>query len=92
MDIVCKEKLNTVFWRHDGDEDWNWANLDEVISTYEDEPYTELTYGYPVKRDGTDTILYHVFFCKNCDKPVLTVDANHEYRYCPHCGRAIWSE
>ena len=60
MDIVCKEKLNTIFWRHDGEKEWNWAGLDEVISTYEDEPYTELSYWQPVRREGSEEILYHV--------------------------------
>jgi hypothetical protein len=92
MEVICKEKLNTIFWRHEHGNDWSWADLDEVISTYEDEPYTELSYWQPVRREGSEEILYHVFFCKNCDNPILAVDANHDYRYCPHCGRAIWRD
>lgn len=92
MEVICKEKLNTIFWRHEPGNDWSWANLDEIISAYEDEPYTELDYVAPVRRENTNEILYHIFKCKKCDKTILTVDANHEYEFCPHCGRAIWSE
>ena len=92
MEVICKEKLNTIFWRHEHGNDWSWADLDEVIATYEDEPYTELSYWQPVRREGSEEILYHVFFCKSCDKPILAVDANHDYRYCPHCGKAIWRD
>ena len=92
MDIVCKERLNTIFWRHDNNDYWNWADLDEVISTYRDELYTELSYWQPVRREGSEKILYHVFFCKKCNEPILAVDANHGYKHCPHCGRAIWRD
>ena len=92
MEVVCKEKYNVIFWRNSPAEEWNCEDLDVIIDAYQDEPYTELEYWKPVKRENTDEILYHVFFCKECDQPVLTVDANHEYKFCPHCGRAIWSE
>ena len=89
MDIVCREDLNTIFWRDKGDHDWNWATLDDLIEAFELEPFTELTYEFPVRREGTDEILYHVFKCDECEKLIPTVDANHEYDYCPYCGCAI---
>ena len=90
MEIICKEKLNIIFWRYEPGNDWSWANLDEMIEAYDSEPYTELEYAFPVKREGTDEVLYHVFKCKECEKMIPTVDSNHEYEFCPYCGRAIW--
>lgn len=97
MDIVCKEKHNVIFWRNTPAEEWSCEDLDVMVNTYEKlvkgetDSYTELEYFAPVKRDGTDDILYHIFKCRNCAKTILTVDANHEYKYCPHCGAAIRS-
>ena len=67
MDIVCREDLNTIFWRDKGDRDWSWATLDDLIEAFETEPFTELTYEFPVRREGTDEILYHVFKCDEHD-------------------------
>ena len=92
MDIICKPKYNVVFWRESADEDWHYENLDTVVESYTDIPQTELDYVAPVRRENTGEILYHIFKCRECDKTVLTVDANHEYEFCPHCGRAIWRQ
>ena len=90
MQVVCREDMNTLFWREGNHDDWCWANLDELIEKYEDEPYTELEYWKTVYREDTDKPLYYVFRCKECDHLILTVDIDHGYDYCPHCGRAIW--
>ena len=92
MDVICKPKYNVVFWRKSADEDWQCEDLDTIIEAYTDEPYTDLDYIAPVRRENTNEILYHIFKCRKCEKTILTVDANHEYEYCPHCGRAIWRE
>lgn len=92
MDIICKPSYNVIFWRKTADEDWEYENLDTVIESYTDIPQTELEYVAPVRRENTDEILYHIFKCRECDKTILTVDANHEYEFCPHCGRVIWRE
>lgn len=92
MDIICKPSYNVIFWRKSENEDWQYENLDTVVEAYIDIPYTELDYVAPVRRENTDEILYHIFKCRECDKTILTVDANHEYEFCPHCGRAIWRQ
>ena len=92
MDIICKPSYNAIFWRNSPDQEWEQAYLDEVVSAYADEPYTEFDLWQPVKREGTDEILYYVFYCQECHEPVLSVDANHGYKFCPHCGRAVWQE
>ena len=92
MDVICKEKYNVIFWRNNPNEEWSCEDLDTMIDAYQTEAYTDLEYWQPVRREGTDEILYHVFFCKECGKSILAVDANHDYRYCPHCGRAIWRD
>ena len=89
MDIICKPSYNVIFWRKSTDEDWQYENLDTVIESYTDIPQTEFDYVAPVRRENTDEILYHIFKCRECDKTILTVDANHEYEFCPHCGRVI---
>ena len=92
MDVICKEKFNVIFWRKSHDEEWNCEDLDVMINAYQDEPYTEFTYWEPVKREDSEKILYHVYFCQKCNMPVLSVDEEHGYKYCPHCGRAIWRD
>lgn len=90
MQVICKPSMNTIFWRRGQHDDWCWTDLEELIEMYEDEPFTELEYQFPVLRDGTEDILYHVFKCTECEKLVLSVDVDHGYEYCPHCGRSIW--
>lgn len=92
MDIVCKPKYNVIFWRENEEDEWQCENLDTMIESYGVDSYTELEYWQPVRREDSEDILYHVFFCQRCKKPILAVDANHGYKFCPHCGRAIWSE
>lgn len=92
MKVVCKEKYNVIFWRNEPNEEWNCEDLDVMIDAYQTEPYTDMDYIAPVRRENTNEILYHIFKCRQCEKAILTVDANHEYKFCPHCGRAIWSE
>ena len=89
MEIICRDDLNAIFWRNSHRDEWNSADLDEMVRAYEDEPYTELEYEETVYREGTDKALFYVFRCKACDKLVLTLDINHEYEFCPHCGRAV---
>lgn len=90
MDIICKEKYNVIFWRNNSNEEWSCEDLDVIINAYQDEPYTELEFWTTVRREDTDEELYHVFKCKRCEELILTVDINHDYEFCPHCGRAIW--
>lgn len=92
MDIITKPRYNAIFWRNSVNEPWQQADLDEMISAYTDEPYTAFELWRPVKREGTDEILYYVFYCEECHEPVLSVDVNHGYKFCPHCGRAVWQE
>lgn len=92
MDVICKPKYNVIFWRNPGEEEWNCEDLDEIIESYQCEPFTELRYIAPVHRENSDEILYHIFECSECEKTILTVDVNHGYEFCPHCGRAIWRE
>lgn len=92
MDIICKEKYNVIFWRNSPSEEWQCEDLDVVIDAYQDEPYTELELWKVVYKEGTEEPLYYVYECKKCDELILTVDADHGYKFCPHCGRAIWSE
>ena len=92
MDVVCKPKYNVIFWRNSADEEWQCEDLDTMIEAYTDEPYTDLDYIAPVREENMGKILYHIFKCRKCEKTVLTVDANPEYEFCPHCGRAIWRE
>ena len=92
MDIICKEKYNVIFWRNSPHEEWQCEDLDVVINAYQDEPYTELEFWTTVCGEESGKELYHVFKCKRCDGLILTVDKNHDYKFCPHCGGAIWSE
>jgi len=89
MEVICKEKYNVIFWRDSHGGDWNHAEIDELIHAYEDEPFTELELFKTVRRENTDIDLYYAFKCKNCDEMILTVDANHGYQFCPHCGAAV---
>ena len=89
MDIVCKEKYNVIFWRNSHDEEWNCEDLDVIINAYQEESYTEIEFWKTVCREGTEEPLYHVFECKACGELILTVDIDHGYKFCPHCGRAI---
>ena len=92
MDIVCKEKYNVIFWRKSPSDEWQCEDLDVVIDAYETQPYTELEYWKTVRGEESGKDLYHIFKCKECDQLILTVDLDHDYHYCPHCGRAVWSE
>lgn len=92
MDIVCDVKHNAIFWRNSAKDEWSCEDLDVMIQAYEDEPYTNLTYWTTVYKENTEEPLYYVFRCEECGEPVLTVDMNHDYEFCPHCGRAIWRD
>lgn len=92
MDVICKPKYNVIFWRNSANDNWQCEDLEAMITAYTDEPYTELEYWQPVRREGSEEILYHVYFCQKCRGPILSVDADPEYKFCPHCGRAIWRE
>ena len=90
MDIICKVKYNTIFWRNSHDEEWHNAPLDQMIEIYQNEPYCELNYWTTVHpEDNEEKELYHLFECDNCGKVVAALDKNHDYAYCPYCGSAI---
>lgn len=89
MEVICKPKYNAIFWRKDANELWSYADLDEMIHDYEDDSCTRLDYAWPVKRAGTDEILYYVYFCHECDECIISVDPDPGYKYCPHCGHRL---
>ena len=88
MEVVCKEKFNTIFWRHDPNKEWNQAYIDDVIEAYEDSLATTLDFAWTVK-NATGDIIYYVYFCHNCGKVVVSEDPNPGFEYCPHCGRKL---
>ena len=89
MEVICKPKYNSIFWRENANEDWDWTELDDMIHDYIGKPRTRLDYAWPVRKAGTDEILYYVYFCRACDECVITVDPNPGYKYCPHCGTPL---
>ena len=92
MDVICKEKYNVIFWRNSPSEEWNCEDLDVIIDAYQDEPYTDIEYWTTICKEDTEEPMYYAFRCARCGEIILTLDLNHEYKFCPHCGRAVWSE
>ena len=71
MEVICKPKYNSIFWRKDSNDSWNYADLDNVIRAYGYEEYTTLDFKWPVKRADSDEILYYVYFCYECEKYII---------------------
>lgn len=89
MEVICKPKYNSIFWRKDSTDVWSGTDLDDMIQNYISEPTTTLEFAWVVKKAGTDDILYYVYFCKECEECIISVDPNPNYKYCPHCGRKL---
>ena len=89
MDIICKPKYNAIFWRNSSDEKWKQGDLTEILERHDEEPITILNLWETVRKEGTDEFLYNVWECAACGELVLTVDEEHGYSYCPHCGTMI---
>ena len=91
MEVICKPKYNSIFWRKDSNDSWSYADLDDMIHEYGYEEYTTLDFAWTVKKAGTDEILYYVYFCDECEECIISVDPDPGYEYCPHCGRKVRS-
>ena len=89
MEVVYKEKFNTIFWKFDSGMEWHRASIYDILEAYEESQYTKLDYKWPVKDADTGEIKSYVFACRNCDGIVCSEDADPGYRYCPHCGKII---
>lgn len=90
MDIICKPSYDVVFWRHTPNEDWAQASLSDVIEAYEDEPYCDFIYWTAVHPESDETKdLYHLWTCSECGVVSVSLDKEHDFEFCPHCGRAI---
>ena len=89
MDIICKPKYNAIFWRNSKNDRWKQGDLTEILECHDEEPITVLNLWETVRREGTDEFLYNVWECTACGELVLTVDEEHGYSYCPHCGTMI---
>lgn len=90
MDIIAKEKYDVVFWRNTPDEAWEQAPLSYLIEAYENEPYCDFIYWTAVHPESDETKdLYHLWTCSECGAVTASLDKEHDFEFCPHCGRAI---
>ena len=93
MEIISKSKYDVVFWKESHDEEWQQAKLSEVVAAYVEEPYCEMEYWTAVHPESDETKdLYHLWICSKCGIVSASLDKEHDFNYCPHCGKAVWKE